>query len=118
MNLLKILSKGLHGAHLDEVSLQDRIAQSLTEAGLKFEREYILSPRERVDFYIPELLTGIEVKVAGSADSLNRQLGRYAASDKIERLIAVTTKRTHAALLPRRIGGKPFEVVIIERGLC
>lgn len=118
MNLLEILSKNLHGAHLDEASLQDRIEEALKGAGFKYEREYRLTPRDRVDFYLPEILTGIEVKVAGNTSSLNKQVTRYAGSLQIERVIVVTTKRTHVACLVKRVNGKPVEAVVIERGLC
>lgn len=118
MSLLLILSRDLHGVHIDEESLQDRIAQSLVNRGFKFAREYRLSPRDRIDFYLPEILTGIEVKVAGNASSLNRQVGRYAMSNKLERIIVVTTKRTHVSCLVKRVNGKPVEAVVVERGLC
>lgn len=98
----------------DEHALQAGIDQALREAGYVPRREVILSPRDRIDFMIGHL--GIEVKVAGTAATVIRQLRRYAAHPDIDSLMLVTTRVQLSAL-----GGcslsVPLRIVTIMRGI-
>lgn len=76
--------------HVDEDELQRGIAEVLSRAEIAFEREVRLSDRDRIDFLVGGL--GIEVKLAGSARSVRRQLERYAASSRVEALLLVTDR--------------------------
>jgi hypothetical protein len=96
-------------SHLDERGLQDEIADLFATAGLTVERESRLTPTERIDFLYGR--TGIEVKVIGSTASVRRQLGRYAQSGAVDRLILVSTHATHRALDRITIGAVPVQVV-------
>ena len=94
--------------HADEYGLQAGVTEALTAAGLPAEREVRLSPADRLD-----VLSGgiaVEVKTAGTVDSVLRQLQRYAQHDHIHGLVLVTTKARHRAL-PEQVGGKPLRVV-------
>lgn len=113
----ELLRTRLGGAYQDETALQDHIERLLSENNTVFTREYIISPRDRIDFILADG-TGIEVKVAGSVTSLNRQLVRYAENDCIQRLIIVTTKRTHLPGMLRKIGEITITPIIVSRGFC
>jgi hypothetical protein len=92
---------------VDEDRLQAGIAAALADVGVSSEREVRLAPRDRIDLLASRV--GIEVKVAGSAESAWRQLNRYATSDRVDELVLVTTRASHRAL-PREVLGKPLSV--------
>lgn len=97
-----------HHAHED--GLQEGIMQALTAAGIPAEREVRLAPRDRVDVLSGGV--GVEVKVAGSPESVLAQLQRYATHDRITALVLVTTRSRHRAM-PETVGGKPLEVIYL-----
>lgn len=89
---------------IDEYELQNMIAESLLKHGIRFEREYRLAPRERIDF-LAEGGIGIEVKKRKpNRMQVYQQLGRYAASNEITALILVIERSLE---LPAKINGKP-----------
>jgi hypothetical protein len=91
----------------NEDQLQQGIAAALTAAGFDVEREVRLDGRSRIDLLVGRV--GIEVKVAGTPDAVERQLARYASSDRIDGLMLVTSRPRH--LIPQTINGKPVETV-------
>lgn len=95
-----------------EELLQEDIARVLAASGIVFVREHHLSPDCRIDFYLPELLIGIECKVDGSSSDVSRQLIRYANQPSIHGLLLVTRRRSHE-LAVRELAGKPFRGVWI-----
>lgn len=117
MDEVELLRTRLGGAYQDETALQDHIAKLLSENNSVFTREHIFDARDRIDFLLADG-TGIEVKVAGSITSLNRQLARYAEQESIQRLIVVTTKRTHLPEMLRKIGDIKITPIIVSRGFC
>lgn len=100
--------------HVHEDELQEGLAEAFADAGLDASREVRLSSRDRIDFLIGAV--GIEVKVAGSAPRVLRQLERYAESDRVEELVLVTD-RVQAGVQPETVGGKPLRVVQLLGGL-
>lgn len=96
----------------NERELQDGIFKALDKylSSAEVEREVVLTPRDRIDFRCGRV--GIEVKIGGSAESVMRQLTRYAPH--VDELILVTTRHTHATL-PASISGKRLTVVKIGR---
>lgn len=93
--------------YASEVDLHHRLEQVMRDAG------YDPAPEARivggrVDFLVDG--TGIEVKVSGTPDALLRQITRYAADPQVRDLLVVTTIHRHTHL-PRKVGGKPVEVV-------
>jgi hypothetical protein len=90
-----------------ESVLQEAIETLLKVEDLEYSREMRLGPRARIDFLVEGV--GLEVKTAGSADSVLRQLTRYAGFDAIEGLVLVTNKLRHT--FPSEVGGKPLEIV-------
>lgn len=95
-------------SYAHEDSLQAGLVEALGAEGLSATREVWLGQRDRLDIIVGRV--GIEVKVAGSVDSVLRQLQRYAASDQLDALLLFTTRATHLGL-PTTVGGKPLEVV-------
>lgn len=96
--------------YASEDELQEAIALALTAAGIDHEREVRLNARDRIDLLAGTV--GIEVKVAGDARRVDRQLERYAASDRVDALILVTNRCRHRP--PPRIDGKPVTVVLLS----
>lgn len=89
----------------DESELQEGIAEALTIAGLDFEREVVLSPKDRVDFLLPGGLV-IEVKIDGSISALTRQVFRYTELDVVSAVVVVASL-TRLCQLPDEMNGKP-----------
>ena len=102
----------------NEKELQAGVLSALTTLECPFIPEHPLNPQDRVDFYIPVEMVGIECKTndsrggAGLA-AVTRQLWRYAKSDQIKALILITTRAKHREL-PTEILGKPLLVVYLN----
>ncbi len=105
--------RGYRYSYSDEHELQAGLADALTAAGLVFEREVALGPRDRIDFVVDRV--GIEVKIDGAPAVVLRQLLRYAHSDRVDHLILVTTRRTHRTL-PLTVGAVPLTIVEVGGG--
>ena len=98
--------EALHGTaftYRDEDQLQEGLAAHLAGAGFTVEREVRLSAADRLDLLVGRCV--VEVKIKGTADRLLAQLRRYAASDSVDELLVVTTRRAHRSL-PSSVGGK------------
>jgi hypothetical protein len=92
---------------MDERSLQNQIEEVLRLHNVHFEREVRLSPKDRIDFLCGSV--GIEVKIGGGTNAVQRQLWRYASNDRITDLILATTRSIHR--MPESILEKPIFVV-------
>jgi hypothetical protein len=120
--------------HADEIELHAGLDTVLTGLGLTVEREVRLDEHSRIDIAttLPEdLRLGIEVKIGGAEQDVRRQVRRYAALRVLGALMLVTTTARHArAIMPWvqepsgppgmsrwLLDGKPFEIVVINRGL-
>lgn len=106
----------LHGVFHSELELQDKIEQLLKNNAADYIREFILTKKDRPDFYIENGIV-IEVKVDGSIGLVTAQLRRYAAEDRVKEIILVTTKSRHKPCLPEFINGKKLTVRIVYGGL-
>lgn len=96
-----------------EVSIQDRIAESLTARGIEFQREYRLGPRNRVDFLCPDGIA-IEVKKGKPGSSaLTAQAERYAAFDAVSSIILVVERCVFDP--PVEANGKPVYYIALSR---
>lgn len=114
-------------SHVNELELERGIEQVLTGMGLAPERQVILSEKDRIDMLVglPRADTdparlGIEVKIAGKPGDVHRQLLRYASHDRVDELLLVTGVYRHmTALAPLggELGGKPFQIALLHRGL-
>jgi len=98
-----------------EAELQAAIFEALFDEGYLPEREAHLDSGDRIDVLCGRV--GIEVKVAGSARGVLRQLRRYAKCEELDALILVTDRVNHLGVL-QAIDSKPVEVVsLAEAGL-
>lgn len=79
----------------DEVEIQGAIERALIAAGLDVLREVDVGEAGRIDFEVPGLRLGIEVKVKGSAKDVTEQLSRYADTGRYDVVLLVTTLRRH-----------------------
>jgi len=93
-----------------EDDLQKALASVLTRCSIPFQREYVLSPKDRLDFLVGT--TAIEVKIQGSLVEVVRQVQRYLQSPKIESVIVVTTRNTHRRM-PETMNGKTIHVLYL-----
>src|SRR4051794_24916838 len=80
-----------------EDDLQRGLAQALQEKGYVVEREVRLNAGDRIDLVVDRV--GIEVKPAGAARDVERQLVRYLESDRIDELVLVPTKAAHRRIV-------------------
>lgn len=101
--------RGYRFHYWKESVLQEGIETLLKLNDLDYSREMRLGPRSRIDFLVEDI--GLEVKTAGGADSVLRQLTRYAGFDEIKGLVLVTNKLRHT--FPSDIDGKPLEIVYL-----
>ncbi len=95
-----------------ESDLQFEVGIVLGRLKHKFLREHVLNARSRIDFYLPEHKIGIEVKVAGGANEVMRQIHRYNACDPIDGMILITSRTKHTST-PEELNCKPVRVVFI-----
>lgn len=65
--------------------------------------EYRLDKGSVIDFLLPTLSIGLEVKIKGSSTSIYRQCIKYCEYDEIQSLILITNKSMG---LPETINGK------------
>lgn len=92
--------------HATEDELQQGLAEALAAAGYRVEREARLNTRDRIDLLVDAV--GVEVKIAGIPRDVERQLERYALSDRVRALVLVTNRARHRP--PTTMNGKPVAV--------
>lgn len=96
-----------------EVELHDLVAEQLRAAGIAFEHEYRLGPRDRIDF-LAYGGVGIECKKGHpNGPSLLRQIERYCAHSRVRALIVLLPWRKHIEA-PAEIYGKPISFVSLN----
>lgn len=99
-----------------EAEFQNGLARVLEDNRIEHRREYDLGGAYgRIDFFLPEQATGIELKVKGSPSSVLRQLHRYAQCPEIRSLLLVTS-RVRLAFPPMEISGKAVRSASIWLG--
>lgn len=100
--------------YVSEDELQAAIAAALVEQGIAAIREVRLSDGlSRIDLLVEDI--GIEVKIAGRAVDVTRQLTRYALCPEIGTLILVTNRAAHAKV-PTHLHGRPLYVCSLIGG--
>lgn len=90
-----------------------------------YAREVRVDEHNRIDFVVAivnavggdNTIVAVELKVAGSAKDVHRQLERYAGLAEIDEVLLVTTKASHHRM-PTRMLGKPVILCsLVEGGL-
>lgn len=112
-SICKVLS-GYRYNFQDESSLQEGMAEVLTNNAIAFEREVRLDARNRPDFMIGPV--AIEVKIKGTFAEFMRQADRYLELDRISALIVVGTPKWMPAV-PASLRGKPIYTVRLTSSL-
>lgn len=109
--LINILEQIKVGFLPQETQIHSIIAESLVNNGIEFQHEYRLSSDSRIDFLSGNI--GIEVKKSTVKDKdLLKQLKKYSESDKISKIILVTTKSVN---IPSFINNKQIYIVNLYR---
>lgn len=125
--------------HANEGELHAGISDTLARLGLPVRHEVTLDRGNRIDLTtdLPRpgrdpIVLGIEVKIAGAAADVRRQVQRYAGFRTLGALILVTTVYRHMVdLMPHTsrndgptdagagltLGSMPFDIALINRGL-
>jgi hypothetical protein len=96
--------------YASEDDLQRGVHGALTQAGIPCTRETVVAPGCRVDHLCGRV--AVEVKTAGSAGEVSRQLRRYLESGKIDGVVLVTSRVSHLRL-QRVVPDKRVEVVLL-----
>jgi hypothetical protein len=89
----------------DESELQAAVARVLDGAGIGYQREVRLSPRDRVDFLVDGGFA-LELKVQTTGKNLLRQVLRYAEHAVVSEVVIGSTTH-HGLSLPAEAHGKP-----------
>lgn len=96
---------------IEEAVLQDSVARVLRTSGIAFDEQVVLGPGERIDFLCGAV--GVELKTKGGMAPLIRQLARYAAHERIEALVVISTLRRLGAV-PPSVGAKPVFTLTVS----
>ena len=109
-DLLPVLDalSGKRYRYRNEAVLHDGLAEALDAAGIAYERE-VHVVGGRIDFLIGDL--GVEVKIGGGAGALHRQVEGYSHEERIARLLVVTTRPAHRAVVGQTANGKHVHVL-------
>lgn len=91
-----------------ERELADQLEQLLVADGVDYEREHELTTADRVDFFVHGRVA-VEVKTAGSYNTVLRQLARYAVRPSVDAVLLVTTRHDHQRM-PASLAGVPVVV--------
>ena len=95
-----------------EAVLQAAVADALRAAGIPATHEYVLGPRDRVDFLAAHGIA-IECKAAGRTPDVIAQVTRYAVHAVVTAVVLITTRLRHARL-PRTVAGKPARLIVLH----
>ena len=99
-----------------ESALQASLERVLQKHRITYIRERDLGRNfGRVDFYLPESRTGLELKVKGSPSQVARQLYRYSLSPEIAAIVLLTG-RNRLARMPETMNGKPLLSISLSWG--
>lgn len=89
---------------IDEYKLHQSISKVLDLEGISYQREFLLGPRNRIDFLVDSGI-GIEAKKGKpNEQQVLKQLARYTEFEQIKGLILVIERYMD---LPEEINGKP-----------
>lgn len=92
----------------NELDLQNQLVEIFHAHAITFEREFVLSPQDRPDFYIKPF--AVEVKVGGSIESHLRQLQRYNSHPAVSGTILICTK-PFQFMMPETLSKKPVAAI-------
>lgn len=92
-----------------EWRLQDFVEATIrSTTSFECHREFLLSPEDIIDLYIPALALGIELKLTSRVLPTLRQLVRYAQHDSIQHLVLICPR---FQATERILNHKPLHVI-------
>ena len=95
----------------NEYELHQLIGHTLALHHIEYEKEFVLGPRNRIDYLVGSI--GIETKMGKpSSRDLEAQATRYAQFDRIGALILVVER--NAFHVPSEVNGKPVHYVALN----
>lgn len=100
---------------MDELRLHDAIETILLETGTEFHREFPLGRHHRLDFWLPELSTAIEVKRGKAGVQYLPQIGAYLDYDQVQGCILIALRIDPK--VPDTFRGKPITKLELWRYL-
>lgn len=103
-SIVEILSKLRINVVDEEYELQKDIDQLLTVAGIDFKKEYVLGPRNRVDFLT---MDGIAIEVKKGKPNKQRVIQQLERYTKFEEVTAVILVVETSLYIPKELNGKP-----------
>jgi hypothetical protein len=98
-----------------ERDLQHAVERVLQQHFVRYEREFVFDRDSRPDFYLPDFRAALELKVDGSTMEVTRQLYRYAGDERVDELVLMTSRYTHARV-PHEMRGKTVRVITLWEG--
>ena len=111
LNALKHLRVGVI---LDEYALQKQIADVLSQQGIEYKKEFVLGPRNRVDF-LTDRGVAVEVKKGKpNRTSLISQINRYAEFDDVKSIIIVVETSIRSPI-HKTDNGKPCIIMGLRK---
>ena len=93
-----------------EMELHEGIAQVLSMADIRFDREVHISTHERLDLLTHEGIA-LEIKVRGSLSDVTRQVYRYAQQPRVRGILVVSSSIRSE---PLKFEGKPVEFTTLR----
>lgn len=110
----KALSTLRVGITIEEYALQGKIAEAFRQAGIIYEKEYVLGRGARVDF-LTESGVAVEVKKGKpNRRMLFEQINRYAASSEVK-AVAVVVETSLQRPITQTDNGKPCMVIGLSK---
>jgi RecB family endonuclease NucS len=107
-NLVALIGTNLreHRAWLmQETKIHDAIEQSLVRSGIAYKREYHLTAKDRLDFWLVDHAIAVEVKKQKATLADLRQVGRYLEDDRIAGCIVIAPRADEQV---KSLQGKPI----------
>jgi hypothetical protein len=96
-----------------EYALQEEIAKRLAADSIPFAKEYVLGPRNRIDFLVQGGI-GIEAKMGKpNSGRVGAQVERYAAFPQITAIILVVERSVFH--YRRLVNGKPVHYISLSK---
>lgn len=117
VELLKTLLTSRRMSSSDEYRLQREVGDLLCNcSALKYWPEFRLDPKgkDRIDFYFPDSKVGIECKVKAGGGDTNRQLLRYAMTQKVTHLVLLTSRPHESLPAFFEVEGKQIPLTVIQ----
>lgn len=107
---LKKLFKAVRFDITNEKRLQIEIADQFDRHGIVYTKEYPLK-KGIIDFYIPDIKVGIEIKIKGRALDIFHQLDNYAECNDIHSFVLITSK---PLTMPEKLNKKTLSIINIS----